>query len=320
MDRAIIPSRLCHGDNVGIITPASPVRPEFIRGAAESLRHRGLIPRIMPHAFGPAFGSYAATAQHRISDFLDAWRDPDIKAIICARGGYGSVDILDHVMRHNLLPEIKTSPKWLIGFSDISALHAMLSHVGIASLHAPMAKDISRSPDTSPLPDISVLFDILCHDKAPCYTITAHPFNRPGEACGILTGGNLATINALASTPFDPLKTEEANRKILFIEDIGENIYEINRMLIRLHMSGFLDRVAGIIVGQFTEYRPDRTYADMEEMIHAKLCEWEIDCPVLFDFPAGHTDINMPLPLGAMTQLTVNTDKGTLHFTDFRGA
>lgn len=314
--RTILPPRLRPGDTVAIISPASPVKPEYIAGLCKALERMRLIPMVMPAAEGPPFGTYAASPERRIADFSEAWRNPAVKAIICSRGGYGSVEILHHLGPEGAMA-LREHPKWLVGFSDISALHAMLNEAGIVSLHAPMAKDITRAFAADQLPeDVSRLLSILLDGRMDPYILPPNPFSRPGECSGILTGGNLATINGLAGTPFDPLTPEKAAGKILFMEDVGENVYEINRMLFRLCMSGTLQCLAGIIVGQFTDYREDRTYATMERMIDTKLRDWNINCPVIFGFPAGHVDINMPLPLGAPFRMTVSTDGATLAMCD----
>lgn len=310
--RPIIPPRLSPGDTVAIISPASPVKPEYITGLCEALERLRLVPLVMPAAGGPAYGTYAATPERRIADFTEAWRNPAVKAIICSRGGYGSVEILHH-LGHDGALALRENPKWLVGFSDISALHAMLSEAGIVSLHAPMAKDITRSfAGAEPAEDVSRLLTLLLEGRMEPYTLPAHPFSRSGACSGILIGGNLATLNGLAGTPFDPLTPGKAEGKILFMEDVGENVYEINRMLFRLCMAGTLQRLDGIIVGQFTDYREDRTYGTMERMIDAKLRDWNIGCPVLFGFPAGHVDVNMPLPIGARVSMTVSIDSGQL--------
>lgn len=298
----LLPPALKPGDKIAIISPATTVKPEYIDGAVEFLTAEGFRPVVMPHAKGPADGSYAASEDDRLTDILSSLRDPEVRAILCARGGYGC----NHLISRIPAALIHHDPKWLIGFSDVSALHAMYQRAGVVSLHAPMAKHLATLP-----PDhycTRALMRILKEGLPVEYLVPAHPLNIPGEARGILVGGNLAVINGLGGTPFDPVQSALANgheRPILFIEDISEAIYAVERMLIRLHLSGQLHRLGGIIFGAFTEYRPDRNHPDMETMISRLLDRIGLRIPVAFGFPAGHIDDNLPLPLGASVILSV---------------
>lgn len=310
---------LSEGDRIAILSPASIVKPEYIDGAAEFLRSQGFDPVIMPHAKGPASGTYAASDSDRLEDLLAAYRDSSIRAILCARGGYGCNHLIDKIPP-SLLTE---NPKWLIGFSDISALHsAVLTAPGRISslpsdpcpmpvtLHSPMAKHLALLP-----PDhycTVALIRILTEGLPMKYEVPSHPLATPGHAEGTLVGGNLAVINGLADTPYDPLRIP--GPKILFIEDIAEQIYAVERMLIRMKLSGRLSEVTGIVCGHFTEYLPDHNYPDMESMIHHLLSDTRCPMPVALSFPAGHTDDNLPLPLGARASLTVTPQITTLSF------
>lgn len=307
----IYPGNLKPGDRVAIISPSSPVRDEYIDGAAEFLRARGLEPVVMPHARGPVSGSYAASDADRLDDFIRAWQDPSIRAVLCSRGGYGAVHLISRISPDLL----RGDPKWLIGFSDITALHAALFNAGVASLHAPMAKHLSLegAEDESSV----ALMDILEKGLPAEYVVGGNALNRPGEAEGILAGGNLAVFNGLAGSRFDFLaeraEEESGGDLILFIEDISEAIYAVERMLYRIWLSGGFEKVAGLIVGQFTEYRPDRNYSAMEEMISAFLTRAGItDIPVAFGFPAGHVKHNLPLVEGARARLSVTADRTVL--------
>lgn len=304
------PEKLKRGDKVAIISPGAPVRREFVEGACERMREvYGLNPVIMPHALGEPDGIFAYASGGRVVDFLDAWRDTEIKAILCARGGYGSVQLVSEI--HTFLNENpELPPKWLVGFSDITVFHALLTHLGIESIHGPMAKNIATTPNES----VSTLFDILFEDKRPIYTIPSHPYNITGEAKGTLTGGNFATFNGLTSTFIDPLSPDRAKERVLFIEDIGENIYEINRMLYRLGISGVLSQLRGIIVGQFTAYKPDKSFQTMEEMIYQTLNQFGVNCPVVYNFPAGHIDNNMPLIMGSEVEIKVDKENSHIIF------
>lgn len=302
------PKTLSPGDRVAIIAPASPVNPDYIDGAARFLAAAGFIPEIMPHAKGPAHGSYAAPDDDRLSDIVSALQEPDISAILCARGGYGCNHLINRIP-----PEmIAADPKWLIGFSDISALHALWQHAGVVSLHAPMAKHLSLLP-----PDhycTAALMKLLKDGLPFEYDIPTDPRSRTGNATGRLTGGNLAVINGLAATPYDPLKSAETPL-ILFIEDIAEKIYAVERMLTRVILTGVMRHVKALIVGHFTEYTPDRNHADMESMIIDLLDRYNLTMPVVFGFPAGHTDDNLPLPLGSEVRLSITPGNTLLSFS-----
>lgn len=326
-----IPESLSPGDRIAILSPASVVNPEYIDGAARFFMSEGFEPVVMPHAKGPADGSFAATDAERLSDLLTALRDPDTKAILCSRGGYGC----NHLLAHIPVSLIADNPKWLIGFSDISALHALWQKAGVVSLHSPMARHLSSLPADHYC--TRALMHMLTDGLPLEYIAPHHPLDICGEAEGILIGGNLAVINGLASTRFDPFATlpthgpthspspssiqhstfniQHSPGTILFIEDIAEQIYAVERMLIRLELSGALQRCNAIVIGHFTEYRPDRNHPDMETMIRRLLDRSGISVPVAFGFPAGHTDDNLPLPLGARASLSVSPDCTTLTFT-----
>ncbi|MDE6393205.1 MAG: LD-carboxypeptidase [Muribaculaceae bacterium] len=296
------PALLSPGDRIAVVSPASEVNPDYIDGAVRFLESEGFRPFVAPHAKGPAAGSYAAPDSGRLADLTDAWSDPSVRAILCARGGYGCCRLIDRIP----LRLIADNPKWLIGFSDISILHALSLKAGVMSLHAPMARHLTLLPADHYC--TRAMMRILTDGLPVEYIAPAHPLNRTGQAEGMLAGGNLAVINGLAATPFDPLDSDKP--LILFIEDISEAIYAVERMLIRLRLAGRLDSIKGLVVGHFTEYRPDRNHPDMETMISRML--GDVPFPVAFGFPAGHTDDNLPLPLGAAATLTVTGEETSL--------
>lgn len=314
MKREIIfPRPLQPGDRIAIISPATTVKREYVEGGKALLERTGFEVNIAPHALGPSAGSYAASDQNRTLDLLTVISDPEIRAIYCARGGYGCIHLLPHIPEES----VRMNPKWMIGFSDVSALHAFWHHCGVASIHGPMVKHLTELSDTDPCS--RMLLDILTgkgsdHED---YTIKVkpHPLDITGKATGRIIGGNLAVLDGLAATPFDLLNVKEGEDTILFIEDIAEPIYKVERMLTRLYLSGTLSRVKGLIVGQFTEYKPDSNFQSMEEMISTRLYQWRIQgIPVKFGFPAGHTDENMPIVEGAMANLNVETGQSVLSY------
>ncbi|MDE6534080.1 MAG: LD-carboxypeptidase [Muribaculaceae bacterium] len=300
----IYPEKLKPGDKIAIISPATTVRQEYVERASDMIREAGLVSVVMPHANGPACGSYASSEEGRVSDLRDALRDRSVKAILCARGGYGCV----HLLPRFTPEEIRANAKWLIGFSDVSALHALWHKAGVASIHGPMAKHMAEKGVCDPC--VRWLLTLLTESPDMRYVFPGSPYNREGKAEGMLLGGNLAVLNGLAATPYDLLTPHIGDGVILFIEDISEAIYAVERMLIRLSLSGTLHRLRGLIVGQFTEYRGDRNHSTMEEMIDSLLRRSGIqDMPVAFGFPVGHVDENYPLVEGAEVRLTVTSEE-----------
>lgn len=299
------PTRLKPGDKVAIVSPATVVKEEFITGAATFMENHGYVPLVMPAALGPSAGSFAASHESRRNDLRDAVENPEVGAILCARGGYGCVHLIADPLLGNA---VTANPKWLIGFSDVSALHALWHSCGVASIHGPMAKHIAtEAPDN---PCTGELLRLISGKPTMDYTFpSSSPYNRPGKACGELRGGNLAVLNGLADTRFDMLAVDDEEDVILFIEDISEAIYAVERMLMRLHISGTLSRLRGLIVGQFTEYRPDKNFETMEAMIDSLLTRYRISgMPVTFSFPIGHVSANYPLVEGAQVELTVTPE------------
>lgn len=300
--KTIFPRPIAPGDKIAILSPASIINPDYVDGACSWLSSRGYVPVVEPHTLG-SVGSYSGTPLERLADFRAALADPEVRAVLCSRGGYGAV----HLLPDFPIDEWLADPRWLIGFSDISALHAMLNSHGIVSVHASMCKALAlREADDA---DNRRLFAIL-EGMRPVCEVAPHPFNRFGEASGHLRGGNLAVIADLIATPVSPFADPEST--ILFIEDIAEPIYKVERILWQLRLMGFLDRVAGIIIGQFTDYRPDRNFPDMYTMLDAVLSG--VTCPVAFNFPVGHVDHNLPLLSGAPVTLSVTPASATLRF------
>lgn len=304
-----IPNPVAASAKVALIGPASRINPQIVRSLVSLYNDSpGEFPGgeliVYPSALDAnAEGSYAASLRQRVADFRDAWSRDDVGLVICARGGYGCVHLLDY-----LEPDfIAAHPKWLVGFSDVSALHALLFKSGVMSLHAGMAKQLVEDTDSG-FGAYRKVFKGLLEDTTPRfeYHIAPHPLNIPGEGRGVLIGGNLAVLNGLAGTPYD-LMGECLNRgAVLFLEDVSEPIYAVERMLYRLHLQGVLARVRGLLIGQFTEYRPDRNYDDMYRMISDRLREWGVTCPVAFDFPVGHNDRNVPLIVGCDVAVRVD--------------
>lgn len=297
----IVPPFLKKGDKVAIVSPASAVNPDYVDAACRMLSEWGYIPVPGKHCKGRN-GYYSGTAYERLSDLKEAMLEPEIKAILCGRGGYGSV----HLVEHLPLEMIRSCAKWIIGFSDISVLHALFNRAGVSSIHASMAKHMyfHGIEDRCNM----YLRDIL-QGEPPTYKLPGHEFNRLGTAQGMLAGGNLAVLGGLSGTDYDMLKGD----RILFIEDIAEPIYKVERILYNLRLSGVLQRLKGLIVGQFTQYdEPDSAGETMYGMIKDMTASYTY--PIAFDFPIGHVDRNYPLIIGVNTTLTVNKESISLSF------
>lgn len=285
------------GDLVALLAPASAVKGEYCDGAEAWLKAHGFRVCRYPSAGGFS-GSYSAPEAQRIAELHDALSDPEVKAVLCARGGYGCVHLLEH-----LSDLAATNPKWIIGFSDVSALHAMMQTHGHCSIHASMAKHLTLHPDDET--SCALLATLTTGKQQPIFFPTL-PCSHQGKGSGMLIGGNLAVINSLASTPWDTSRNVLERDCILVVEDISEAIYAVERMMFRLHLAGTLARLKGLIVGQFTEYRADRNHHTMEEMLAARLRAWMRDgVPVAFGAPIGHVERNLPLLLGSRVTLTV---------------
>lgn len=295
MNELIFPPFLHKGDKVIILSPSGSIDKTFLKGACQRLQSWGLIVTFAKHA-DSSYGRFAGTVRQRTADFQKALDDTHLKMIFCSRGGYGAVHIADKldftVFRHH--------PKWLVGYSDITLLHQLFQKNGFASLHAPMARHLAIEAEN----DFAVqsLKNIL-FGKIPAYECPAHSLNRQGKAIGKLVGGNLSVLYGMRGTPYD-LAPEGS---ILFIEDIGERPYHIDRMMNNLKLGGVLEKITGLIIGQFTEYEEDKL---MKKKVYESILEIvkEYTYPVCFNFPVGHTEKNYPLLCGAKAELEV-TDK-----------
>ena len=294
----IYPAPLKSGDKIAILSPAGPIDSVIVDSACITLRQMGFEPVVYPHTHGK-HGHFSGTHPERFSDMEKAFTDPEIRAILCSRGGYGVVHNLDRLAQ---LP-LTDDPKWVIGFSDISALHSLMASRNIASIHSSMAKQLALGPDDE---NNKLLIDIL-RGKFPTYTFDPNLHNHLGHSEGKLLGGNLAVIQALINTPYDIIKPGT----ILFIEDVSEPIYKIERMIYQLRMSGVLEQLNGLIIGQFTDYKPDDNHVTVEDMIAEALVDYP-DLPVAFNVPVGHVDFNVPFVESAWAKLDITPQRVTL--------
>lgn len=295
--KIVFPKPLQEGDTIAILSPAGIINPDHVKYATPVLEEQGWKVKVMPHTLGK-WGNFSGKPEDRLADLEEAFLDPQVRAILCSRGGYGVVHLMDSL---NKLP-IEKDPKWVIGYSDISALHALMSTKGIASIHASMTSHIRKGADDV---DNKALFEIL-RGQSQSYTFEGHKYNRLGQCSGKIIGGNVAVIAELINTPYDIIEDDT----ILFIEDVSEPIYKIERIMYQLRLSGVLPRLRGLVVGQFTEYSADSNYKDMETMIYDMVKPYHY--PVAFNIPIGHVSHNIPVVESAQVTLKV-TDADKTH-------
>jgi len=294
-----IPPYLQPGDTIAIVCPAGYMPRERATTCIETLQAWGYRVRIGTTVGGPSENYFSGTDDERLAEFQQVLDDPEVKAILCGRGGYGLTRIIDRIDFSRFVK----APKWIAGFSDITILHTHIwSNYKIVTLHSPMAGAFNDGGAD----DVYVLSlrRALAGEEAH-YTCTPHPFNRVGVATGRLVGGNLSLIAHLAGTASD-IKTKE---KILFLEDVGEYRYNIDRMLHQLKRSGKLDRLAGLVIGGFTESKDTlRPFgASVEEIIRDIISEY--DYPVCFGFPVSHERENYALKIGVRHTLEITPEK-----------
>lgn len=299
--QCVKPAYLSTGDTVALISPSYYTPMENVEATAELLRSWGLVPVIGPNVGKMVDGKYAGTVAERVSDILWAFNDPSIKAIICNRGGYGTIQLIDFIP----LSVLSASPKWLVGFSDISTLHGLLNRAGVMSIHGTMSSYLARGGTD----ETSTLMRDLLLGQVPCYHLPAHAQNIYGVASGVLVGGNLCTIAPNVGSQADATMGQDL---ILFVEEVGESMHNIDRQMRILQMNGVLDRCKGIILGEFADCGSEFTYENVEAMIRLMVEPYGI--PMLCGFPAGHGDVNLPLVMGAPVTIDVRPDGATLQF------
>jgi muramoyltetrapeptide carboxypeptidase len=304
---AVLPPYLSSGDSIGICSPAGHITAEEIQPAVLRLKDWGFN-IIIGNSIGKRDFILGGTDEERRKDLQAMMDDSAIKAILCARGGYGLIRILDKLDFSRLVK----NPKWIIGFSDITYLHSHLNRkYNIASLHSKMCNsfpDVWELADSMQKETIESIRSAITGSKLR-YSLKSSPFNRTGKSTGQLVGGNLKTLETLAGSMSD-INTDS---KILFIEDTQEKLYSIDRMMWNLKRSGKLANLKGLIVGGF-KLRPDDPGDEfgktIQEIVLEKISEYKY--PVCFDFPVGHQKNNFALKCGVIHELEVNAAESFL--------
>lgn len=299
---SVMPTPLKTGDTIAVISPSSVPDSATVAKGCATLRSWGYVPVVGAHVLSSYHG-FAGTADERAADLLWALRNPSIKAIICSRGGDGAVQVLQRIP----LKEFRNHPKWIMGFSDVTALHSAEVAAGVMSIHCSMCDGIAMRGERD---SVNMILRKLLQGELPTYQAPAHPLNQQGEATGILVGGNFSVFCGLAGSEYDFLNRADEGL-ILFIEDTDESMTKVDRMLHQLEIRGVLSKLNGIIVGHFSKYKsPENGFADMYEMLHEYLQHYQI--PVCYDFPVGHhSGKNYPMVEGCKVNLKVGQD-GTL--------
>lgn len=295
----IIPPYLKPGDKVAIVAASRKVDHEELAPAIAILQEWGLVPVPGRHLYS-SHHQWAGTHAERAADLQGALNDDQIKAVFFARGGNGIIHLVDRV---DFSP-LKAQAKWLIGYSDVTILHAHLHAMGMASLHAAMLTVYSKNAETVE----SIRKQLF--GEAIRYDFKAHALNRPGEATAVITGGNLSLLHTLTGTKEDLY----AKGKILFIEDLDENLHHLDRMMMHLKRTGKLAQLAGLVVGGLNDMKDDPIPFGLspEEIVWQTVKEYQY--PVCFGFPAGHLERNLALKLGASVNLKIGPEECSLAF------
>lgn len=293
-----IPPYLKPGNTIGLVCPAGFMPLEKVQDCINTLQTWGYKVKTGKTIGGTSANYFSGTDEERMVDLQEMLDDKNIHAIMCARGGYGVSRIIDKVN----FKKYKKHPKWIIGFSDITVMHSHIySNYGIATLHAPMAAAFQENEYQNPY--VQSLKKAL-EGGAASYSCPPHTLNRYGKAKGELVGGNLALLSHCVGTDSD-LNTKG---KILFLEDIGEYLYNIDRMMNQLKRSGKLDELAGLVIGKFTDNQD--TERPFGKSVYDIIQHWvkDYDYPVCFDFPVSHDKENYALKVGVRYLLQVKNE------------
>ncbi|PXW14394.1 muramoyltetrapeptide carboxypeptidase [Chryseobacterium sp. CBTAP 102] len=303
MKKMIFPKSLKKGDKIAVISPAGAVDVPQLEKGIEMIRSRGFEPVPGEHLYTKFSNgyNYAGTEKERAKDINWAFNDTEIKAVWASRGGYGC----QHLLQHLKLKKFMENPKWYIGYSDNTVIQSYLLKKGFVSIHGQTIKTSSFGVTDE---SYDLIFDIL-KGKKPKYGLKSHPLNKKGNIQGELVGGNLALIYALLGTKY----SFEFKDKILFIEDIGENFYALDRMIMSLELAGVFSKIKGLIVGGMTNMGDEKENKSYEEsfdefaykLISDRISKYKF--PVAFAFPNGHIKDNRPLLIGANVKMNVDS-------------
>lgn len=309
MKKIIFPKALKKGAKIAVISPAGAVDTTQLEKGIKMIKSKGFEPVLGENLYTKYSNgyNYAGTEQQRIKDINWALNDKNISAIWASRGGYGC----QHLVQHLKLKNFTENPKWYIGYSDNTVIQSYLLKKGFASIHGQTIKTSSFGVTNE---SYDLVFDIL-KGKSPEYNLKSHKFNKTGNIEGELVGGNLALIYALLGTKY----SFDFRNKILFIEDIGENFYALDRMIMTLELAGVFNKIKGLIVGGMTnmgDEKENKSYEDSFDDFAYKLISDRISkykFPTVFGFPNGHIKDNRPLIIGGKVNMKIG-DKVKIEF------
>lgn len=312
----VVPPSLNSGDTIAIIPTARAISVDELKDGIALAESWGLRVKLGAGIGRKSF-QQAGTAEERAADLQAALDDPTVKAVWCARGGYGTVHLLEHLD----LSVLRERPKWVVGFSDITVLHNALHTMGIASLHAQMPFNLAAKTEASRNTLRNALFGsaAVINSQLSGADTSRKPDdqqrttgNRPGNCEGLVVGGNLSLLYALRGTPYDI----DPRGKLLFLEDLDELYYHLDRMVMNLKLAGWFKDLAGLIIGGMSDMRdknPDDPFGKTAERIIADAVG-DTSYPVCYGFPAGHIDDNRAIVLGQKAKLSVTANDATLSF------
>ncbi|NBC82700.1 MAG: LD-carboxypeptidase [Bacteroidetes bacterium] len=293
----IKPPPLKQGDKVALVAPAKTLEEDYLQKSIDAISSFDV--EVIPgKSLYKQHFQFAGTDAERLHDLQSALDDQHVKAIFCLRGGHGTYRILPKLNFSRFLRH----PKWIIGFSDITSLHNRVQQLGFCSVHGAMPMNFAKHPnETEPIEKIKQIM----HHKNVEYYLPPHPVNRKGAGEGHIVGGNLSVLIGLQGTQFEI----DTTNKILFLEDVGENLYHIDRMMMNMWHSGKLNYLKGLVIGEFNQLKDNKTDYGMDayEIIHEKVATF--DYPVIYGFPAGHIPHNLPLCLGNYVSMKVDNQK-----------
>jgi len=296
-----IPQSLHYGDTIALVATARKVNQQEIQGCIDYYTAKGFNIILGNNIYSDHF-QFAGDDKQRASDLQTMLDNAEVKAIICARGGYGTVRIIDQLNFDNYIQ----NPKWLIGFSDITVLHSHLHNLGFASLHAPMAVNYIQDTESNfhiTQQSLEDTYHIITGQKIS-YNFPPNIYNKTGESEGIIVGGNLSVLYSLSGSATDI----DTDGKILFIEDLDEYLYHLDRMVQWIDRSGKLKNLKALIIGDMGQMKnldPTKPYGqNAEEIIYRTAKKYNY--PICFGFPAGHGELNSPIVLGAKVRLKID--------------
>ena len=291
-------TNLKKGDTIGIISTARKISEKELLPAIDKLEEWGLKVQLGKNLFN-RYHQFAGTDSQRAEDLQNMLDDSKIKAVLCARGGYGTVKIIDKIDFSNF----QKSPKWIIGYSDVTVLHSHIHWLGIETLHATMPINFPKNGQTNEA--IDTLYKALFIGSLE-YFIPPHKFNIMGKVKAPVVGGNLSILYSLLGSKSD-ISTE---KKILFFEDLDEYLYHIDRMMMNMKRNNKFHKPAGVIIGGMSDMNDNQIpYGKTAKEIVSEIIG-QVNYPVLFDFPAGHIADNRAMILGRKAQFEVTENGG----------